>query len=277
MSESVVNLMQNILKELREIEDICKKDNDLYKRFKTEQELYLEQYIKLQGILSAEDSILTKDALETIIDPHEVKLAYKDLEAQIANLKNLNKQLREILNECFQIGACDSFSASVQQSAWGEKFKQEKTKDGAMHIEYVRKSDKGVIFDVSCNKEGKIGVYPRGVILYNGKLTITSEKLRSVHSSCAWADELTNGIRNFGIESTKYEEMPASELTALYDTANYYHIKTLDESIAFLKLSGYSEEEIDRILEIETEKKLFDDTSERENKTTQRAAENSKK
>ena len=277
MSVSVVTLMQNILKELREMDDICKKDNDLYKRFKAEQELYLEQYIKLQGILSAEDSILTQDDSKMIIDPHEVKLVYKDPEAQIANLKNLNKQLREILNQCFQNGACAAFSASVQQSAWGIKFKKEKTKDGAIHIEYVRKADKGVIFDVSCDKEGKIGVYPRGVVLYNGKTTISPEKLRSVHSSCAWADELTNGIRDFGIESTAYEEMPASELMALYDIANYYHIKTLDESIAFLKLSGYSEEEIDRILEIKTVEEVSDDNSESANRATQRAAENSKK
>ena len=38
--------------------------------------------------------------------------------------------------------------------------------------------------------------------------------------------------------------MSEADLKALYDRANYYHIETLEESIKFLRLSGYSEEEI---------------------------------
>ena len=45
-------------------------------------------------------------------------------------------------------------------------------------------------------------------------------------------------------------------LNALYNTENYYHITTPDESRRFLKLSGYSEEEIKSILEIEKERDM---------------------
>lgn len=248
MSESTVNILQGILRELHEIEKSCQSDNDIYTRFKTEQERYLELYIKLQGVLSAEGSELSDEALEVIIDPSEIMLVYGNPEEQISKLKELNEQLSARLGECFQNGVCAAFSASVEQSSWGAKFKQEKYKDGSLHMAYVRKANKGAIFDVSCTQDGKVGVFPRGVVLCNGKTTITSDELRTVHSSCVWVDEITDKIHGFGIEGTTYEEMPETDLTALYDISNYYHIMTLEESVDFLELSGYSEEEILAIL-----------------------------
>lgn len=248
MSESTVNILQDILRELHETEKACQSDNDIYTRFKTEQERYLELYIKLQGVLSAEGSELSDEALEVIIDPSAIMLVYGNPEEQITKLKELNEQLSDRLGECFQNGVCAAFSASVEQSSWGAKFKQEKHKDGSLHMAYVRKVNKGAIFDVSCTQDGKVGVFPRGVVLCNGKTTITPEELKTVHSSCAWADEITDKIHGFGIEGTTYEEMPEADLAALYDTSNYYHIETLEESKTFLRLSGYSEAEIEALL-----------------------------
>lgn len=248
MSEGTVIILQDVLRELHETEMSCQTDNDIYTRFKTEQERYLELYIKLQGVLSVEDSELSDEALKVLIDPSAMKLVYGNPEEQIAKLKELNKQLSDRLGECFQEGVCAAFSASVEQSSWGSKFKQEKYKDGSLHMAYVRKANKGAVFDVSCTQDGKVGVFPRGVVLCNGKTTIAPDELRTVHSSCAWADEITDQIHGFGIEGTTYEEMPEADLTALYDISNYYHIDTLDESKAFLRLSGYSEAEIDELL-----------------------------
>ena len=145
-----------------------------------------------------------------------------------------------------------------------------------MHMAYVRKANRGAIFDVSCGQDGKVGIYPRGVVLCNGKTTITPDELRDVHSSCSWADDITEKIRGFGIEGTSYEEMPEADLKALYDRANYYHIETLEESIKFLRLSGYSEEEIKEILEIEDEEQGHTSTSRRTTEAAHRAVDSKK-
>lgn len=276
MSESTVNLLEDILRELYDIEKACQSDNDTYTRFKAEQERYFELYIRLQGVLSADGAELSEEASEVLLNPSELMLAYGDPEEQIAKLKKLNEQLGARLSECFQTGVCAAFSASVEQSSWGEKFKQEKHKDGSMHMAYVRKANRGAIFDVSCGQDGKVGIYPRGVVLCNGKTTITPDELRDVHSSCSWADDITEKIRGFGIEGTSYEEMPEADLKALYDRANYYHIETLEESIKFLRLSGYSEEEIKEILEIEDEEQGHTSTSRRTTEAAHRAVDSKK-
>ena len=54
-------------------------------------------------------------------------------------------------------------------------------------------------------------------------------------------------------DSGSYEEMPEEILKSLYDKRNYYFISSLEESVRFLQLSGYSQEEIDSILETEKE------------------------
>ena len=62
--------------------------------------------------------------------------------------------------------------------------------------------------------------------------------------------------------SGSYEEMPSEVLQSLYDIKNYYHISTFEESVRFLELSGYSQEAIETILEIEKE----ENTEERKRK-----------
>ena len=277
MSESTVNLLENILRELHDMEKACQSDNDTYTRFKAEQERYFELYIRLQGVLSADGAELSEEASEVLVNPSEFMLVYGDPEEQIAKLKKLNEQLGARLSECFQTGVCAAFSASVEQSSWGEKFKQEKHKDGSMHMAYVRKANRGAIFDISCGQDGKVGIYPRGVVLCNGKTTITSDELRAVHLSCAWADEITEKIHGFGIEGTSYKEMPEADLKALYDRANYFHIETLEESIKFLRLSGYSEEKINEILEIEDEEQGHTSTSRITGESAHRAIDYKKK
>ena len=54
-------------------------------------------------------------------------------------------------------------------------------------------------------------------------------------------------------DSGSYGEMPEEILKSLYDKRNYYFISSLEESVRFLQLSGYSQEEIDSILETEKE------------------------
>lgn len=248
MSENTVTILQNILRELRTLEKTCKSDADVYSRFKAEQEKYLGLYIRLQGVLSAEGAELDDAALEVIVDPAEFQLVYGDPEKQIERLRELNEQLAARLSECFQKGVCAAFSQSVEKSSWGAKFKEEDGENGDRHMTYVRKQNKGAIFDVTCTKDGRVGIYPRGVMLSNGVPVITPDELRAVHSSCDWADEVTDSVRMLGVDGTSYEEMPKEDLEAMYDLDNYYHIKTEEESYAYLRMCGFPEEEIDRLM-----------------------------
>lgn len=247
-AEGTVELLQNTLRDFQELEKSCVNDNEMYLRLKAEQERYLELYTKLQGVLSVEENELSADATKKLF-PSESG----NTESEIVRLHELNKQLSTILEECFQTSVCAAFSASIEQSTWGKVFKKEKYEDNSLHMTYVHEANKGAIFDVSCTQDGKVGVFPRGVVLCNGKKTITPGELSNIFSSCAWASELADMIRGFGINGITYEEMSQRVLDALCDESNYYHIEDVEGSLEFLMRSGYSDEEIQDILEMEGE------------------------
>ena len=258
MSENTVRALDNVLKELHEMEKNCLDDNDVYVRFKKEQDKYYELYIKLQGTLSVEGAIIDNDASYILVDPMENMLINGDKEKQISDLHKKNELLEAKLKECFQSGAYAAIAASVEKNPSTKKFKPEKDKDGSMHMIYTHKENKGAIFDASINKEGRIGIYPRGVMLCNGKAAITKSELKKVHSSCDWAKEIEGSFHKFGVDGASYEEMPEEELNALYDEKNYYQIKTLEESIAYLRFFNLSDDEILEFLSDVDREKVLD-------------------
>ena len=217
-----------------------------YSHFAVELEKYKELYMKFRAILSAEDSEINDDDgyLEA---PTDIVFSYSDREMQIAVLAERNTQLQGIVNESIQQTFCAGMSAILSDSKWGSEFKREKRSDDSAHLSYVRKANKGSVFDITCDKNGGISIAPMGVILSNGKATISADELRQVHSSCAWADEIGHTFEEIGIPNGSYEEMDATEREKLYDKKNYYKIVTDEESIRFLRLSGYSDEEIEKL------------------------------
>ncbi len=255
MSETTIKRLQDVLTRLHKLEDSCVKGNELYQQFKEEYKKYEELYVKLQGFLSAEGSEIEDDEDERfLVSPTELILAYDNPEEQIEQLKKKNEELTKLVNTCTQESMCGAIAATVAKESWGEAFKKEKRKDGSLHLTYVRKESKGAIFDVDCGADGRVGIFPRGVVLCNGKTTISPEELQGVHSSCDWADEIHSAFGSFGMsDSGSYEEMPEEVLKSLYDIKNYYHITDFEESVRFLQLSGYSQKEIEDILEIEEE------------------------
>jgi len=269
MSKTTIDRLTSILTTLHNLEDVCKKGNEIYKKFKEEYKIYEELYVKLQGFLSAGDSVVNDDVEEQfLLSPIEVVLAYENPEKQIELLKKKNEELAKIVSECTQEGLCGAIAATVTAvkdngKSQGEPFKKEKHKDGSLHFTYIRKENQGAIFDVECGVDGRVGIYPRGVVLCNGKTTISPDELKVLHSSCGWADEIHEAFDSFGMShSGSYEEMPSEVLQSLYDIKNYYHISTFEESVRFLELSGYSQEAIETILEIEKE----ENTEERKRK-----------
>ncbi len=221
----------------------CIKEVEDYEKFSVEYERYKELYMKFRGILTAEESKLVDDE-GYIEEPENIAFDNFDAKTQISILIERNKQLELIINQSVQQTFSAGMSAILYGSKWGREFKREKNEDGSTHLLYMRKADKGAIFDVSCKQDGKVEILPRGVILSNGRATITADDLRKVHASCQWAEEISEAFESVGIPNGEYEEMADEYREKLYDTSNYYRMKTEAESIRFLLNSGFSEEEI---------------------------------
>lgn len=231
---------------LTQLEKSCKSENDIVARFKAEQDRYIELYVKLQGLLSIEDVTFSAGAQDYIVDPAENVLSDKNPEEQIQKLHELNEQLSVELGKLLQENICSLFSDTLSAAAGtiGKEFKKEKENDGLMHLTYVRPNSKGAIFDLSCTVQGDVSVYPRGVILHNGKKLINNEELEKIHASCEWAEQFTSNLKKCGLEEIEYGEMADEYKQSLYREENYYHLNSLDESRKYLEMMGYTEEEI---------------------------------
>lgn len=248
-SVTTAERLQRILALLRDEEKECKKENETYLDFKREYDRYEGLFIKAQGFLGGE-----KVEGSGLLFPTEVILSYDNPEQKIKELKEKNDRLEKEIALCEQEAVCAAMAAATGAGGCGKKFRKERTKDGDLHFTFVREDTKGVIFDIDCKAGGKTCVYPRGVILSNGKSTITPEKLRETHSSCRYAEEIRDSLKMTGLtECGDYRETEEAIKEATYDEKNYYRIDSFEESVRFLELSGYSETEINEILEIETE------------------------
>lgn len=242
-SPDVYAQLNSLLSKLHDLREKCIREAESYKRFSVEYERYKELYMKFRGILSTENSEFI-DKKGYLKEPSNIAFEYSDAEIQIAELVERNAQLESIISQSVQQTFSAGMSAILHGSKWGKEFKRERCEDASIHLSYVRAADRGAIFDVSCGQNGEIEIIPRGVILSNGRATITPDELRKVHSSCKWADEISQAFDDVGIPNGAYEEMAEEYREELYNEAHYFRIKTDAESIRFLRISGYSEEEI---------------------------------
>lgn len=175
-SPNVYAQLTATLTQLRGIQAECIKEAESYTKFSVELDKYKELYMKLRGMLSAGGSkLIDEDGF--IENPANIDFAYSDDEQQIAMLADRNAQLESIINQSVQHTFCAGMSAILHKSSWGTEFKREKRADDSVHLSYVRKADKGAIFDVSCGANGEIAIVPKGVILSNGHATISAAEL----------------------------------------------------------------------------------------------------
>lgn len=262
MSEQTFTRLQALLTRLHALEKECKEGNELYREFRAEYDKYEASYVKLQGFLSADGSELDEAAEDVLESPADLFLAYDDPKAQIEQLKQKNAELARIVSECTQEGVCGAIAATVMANG-SKGFKKEKKKDGSLHFTYVRPDAKGAIFDVACDMEGQTTIHPRGVKLCNGKKAISAEELKKVHEECEWAQEIHDTFTAIGMsDSGSYGEISDEETQAMYDEKEYVHLKTYDESLLYLTLAGYTQEEIDILLGDVAEHQTADEEAE---------------
>lgn len=242
-SPEAYSRLSALLSKLRYLREDCLADEQNYKKFSAEYERYKGLYMKLRGILSAKDSELV-DTEGYLEEPSCIVFNCSDAEEQLKFLAERNDGLEKVVNESRQRTFISGMSAMLQGSKWGREFRRERREDGSLHLSYVRPADKGVMFDVSCMADGTTAIVPRGVLLSNGRAAISAEALKKVHSSCAWADEIGRAFEQVGIPGGKYEEMGEEYREQLYKRENYYAISSDEQSLRYLKMSGFTEEEI---------------------------------
>ena len=248
-SMQTVDRLQRTLATLRTVEKDCIKGNEIYLDFKREYDRYEGLFIRAQAFFGGEGQ-----SIEGVMpSPVEITLSYDNPEQKIKELKERNDEIEKEIEKCEQEAVCAAMSAAVSVGNCGKKFRKERSKNGDLHFTFVREDTKGVIFDVDCMAGGKTCIYPRGVVLCNGKSTITPEQLRAAHSSCTFAKDIHDTLSKIGLtESGDYKEAEGEVKESMYDEKNYYHIDSFEESVRYLELSGFSKTEINEILEVET-------------------------
>ena len=222
--------LMNIAKEVEHLVASSLEENEKYQEYQRALDKYIELREKLLG---ADES--SKDIKESSKYVFTMDKADELIEELNARVKEMEDILVEIYNR--------SFIASAATAVGPEKIYSEDREN--VGFTYVREQDKGAIFVVEKGKNGA-RITPKGVVLSNGMKTIDEEGLRKVHSSCEWSRELKEKLEAAGLPSFESREL-VEEKEELYKEENYYHITSDKESIRFLRLSGYTDEEITNI------------------------------
>ena len=222
--------IDKLLADASKLLDIVSKENEKYGEYQKALADYLSARTNLTG-LSAE--------AQELFDLSKMMFNVKNAEELIAKLKADTEEMNRTIREITSRSLINSFAGVVGQD---HIFKKEEG-EGAVGFSYVREEDPGVLYVVEHIDRGTL-ITPRGVVLSNGQPVIDEEGLRKVHSSCDWCDELNDRLTKAGIPNFTAEEEPDEVREALYDIENYYHIETDEESIRYLRLCGFDDEQI---------------------------------
>lgn len=224
-------LLKTEIESLTALSEKALKENEQYHEFIDE----LEQYNDLLMVLSPDDGEEDIDVLGPLVfDPTEA-------EEKIKAIKEANKFLRKAITD-IHARAYIGTAISVLENDGDRVFKKEVTQEG-MSCAFIRKDQFGVMFEMRTEDKGAC-LYPRGVILHNGKKLINPEQLREVHRSCDWAEEISEKMREVGFPSFKTEEREDEMKEDIYLEENYYHLSTYEESYRYLKMFDLTDEQI---------------------------------
>lgn len=242
-SPQVYAQLTDLLTKLRALLEDCRKDAENYDAFYAEYTRYQQLYMQFRAVMSA-DKASMEDKDGYLEEPAEIVFEFSDPEKQRQSLAERNQQLELLVHQAMQHGFCAGLSAVLGKSAWGKEFKSERLRDGSAHVTYVRKGDFGAIYDISYDAEGRVSMCPRGVILSNGRSLISPEALNGIYESCDWAKEISDAFSQIGLCDGACEEMPEEVRRAMLDSKNYYVLKTEEESVRYLRMHGYTDEQI---------------------------------
>mgnify|MGYP003307943457 CR=1 FL=1 len=235
-------LTQALYENAQELESIInelKVQDEKYKKYNKEEQRY---YDLCRCLNIPEDKI-------DLIPSFEIAMNSDDgIDKSLNDLININKALQNEVNS----NKRKIISYSIAAANEGRVVSFESNDDIA-RVTYLRPEAKGAIFDVQINSEGQTNIYPRGVILSNGRSICSKEQLASVHSSCAWAEDLNNTMKSVGFEDHSASELSDEIKQSMYNEQEFIRLNE-EQSIFYLKRCGYTDSEIEEFgYEVETE------------------------
>ena len=229
-SSSYSAMLQTYIDELANLKEEALKNDENYKVYVQE----LNNNAALVSVLSPDEKDDIKEYSAQLFNPDIA-------EQQIKEVKTTNKALRKAINEIQKRAHMEATIAALEKD--GDRVFKKEIRGKKMSCSYIKKDTVGVIYDVEAEENG-IGFYPRGVMLHNGEMMIDPEQLREVHHSCGWANDLTDVMVGAGFPAFELHERDQAACEELYNPDNYHKLESWQESYDYLKMHGWSDEQI---------------------------------
>lgn len=232
ISETSINdFLKTEYNKVKKVVEESKEKNDLYIQYKKE----TERYNNLIACLDESDQIRNFPSFE------ELEFANADIEGIVNELKIMNDKIQ---HEIFAIRK-DGLQKCVITSCESNLVYSE-SNDQCSRIAFAREDTKGVIYDVEINEKGSMAVYPRGVILSNGKNICSVEQLKKAHSSCEWARDLDEALQGVCLNGGNPKEISDEVTSKMYDEKEFIHLNE-EQSKLYLVICGYSIKECEEL------------------------------
>ncbi|MBP5091953.1 MAG: hypothetical protein J6328_05305 [Bacilli bacterium] len=224
-ASSTTNELKRIQNRTQVLADKVAEENEKHSKFIDARKRYEE----------AKESLLGEGQsfADYFFDPRRNAEMIKEMEEKTLAMNKVLDQQKAI-----------SLSQSLMASIGEERIVGKKMSDDGVGFTYTRPDNKGVIFEAKANYGERLAIYPRGVILSNGRNITNEEDLRKAHSSCLWSNEMTDKLKAIGLDAIESTEMGEEVTQSMYTEEEYYHCHDEKESIALLRMWGYSEGEI---------------------------------
>ncbi len=249
-TKMAVDSMRNLFVECDALHKKCERNDQIIRDFNQEYDKYEQLYCDLQVMLGMIESQDDLDKLGKFESPLSYVLTTENPQGYIDNLKTINGKLEDIVKQLKR----EARFGAIAKTVTGAPFKREIDEDGNEHMTYACSCSKGVLYDAVCTEDGGFDVLPRGVVLSNGKTTVTSEELEEIYKDCTWAADTSDAMKEMGLEDVfSYEELPDEIKQECLNEENFYVIDNDEDSVRFLHISGYTTQEIVECMEMEKE------------------------
>ena len=216
-------------------------EEKLYLAFAEAQGRFKRVYAEFCAATSGEGSAVD-DQGDYLGSLAEEEFSPKRAGEQTAELEEVAARLADVVGEFRQNAFCSSMHTVCSDRGHAVFSTERKGRD--MHVNYVRRGERGAMFDVTCAPDGSMEMFPRAVILHNGTRLLDADGLRRVHETCKWTDDIADAFRKMNFPPSQYEEIYGEARDALFTDEGCFRLETYEDSVRYLRLCGYSEEEI---------------------------------
>lgn len=229
-SSSYSAMLQTYIDQLANLKEEALENDELY-----------QQYVQAVNDNAALVSVLSPGEKDDIKEYSAQLFNPETAKEQIKEIKTTNKALRKAISDIQKRAHMEATIAALEKD--GNRVFKKEIRGKKMSCSYIQKDTVGVIYDVEAEDNG-IGFYPRGVMLHNGEVMIDPEKLREVHHSCGWANDLANTMVSAGFPAFELHERDQAACEELYKLENYHKLETWEESYRYLHMHGWTDAEI---------------------------------